>query len=563
MWHDSSPSGSFMYFHRLGRQLWHSVTLAPIAEKQPSHHRQIQLLSVTMLFLIIAGAPMSVIGSLVNYPGQALWVDPLFGLSVGAVLAVVVNYLILRRGHYTASVLILVLITALGAITISIKVDPTRANVDLYLLVPIIVASIFLQTRQLWQVILAYNVGLLLLNIYIATLHLREPIRVDALLVIGILIALSRLHLEQIERERTLALAASEARLRAITNTISDSIISTDHELIIRYISPAFTRLSGLPTAILLGRPIDSLRELVHPDDTTAEADRFFDAVGRREPASLTHRLRRADGSYLWLETICSPSAKVDGQPAQITLSSRDLSDRIEADEMRALDRMKDAFLSTVAHELRTPMTTIHGYAEMLTLNQTESDQQYFLDQIQQRAIQASRIVDDLLDVARIKAQGGPALQCDAIAIVPLIEDEVRVFREIYPDHRFVAAYPIALPLIYADGLRIIQVLRNLLSNAVKYAPEGSTIAICASRNAGGVEVRVSDQGPGLTPAQQAQIFEPFYRADGHRHIPGTGLGLTISRAIVELHHGSIRVESGPDHGNCFIIWLPAIDESA
>lgn len=552
-----------MYLHRFGRHLWHHVTLAPSFGKQPDNHRQIRLLSVTMLFLIIAGAPMSVIGSLVNYPGQALWVDPLFGLSVGAVLAVIINYLILRRGYYTASVLILVMITAIGAIAISIEGEPARANVDLYLLVPMIVASVFLPTRRMWQVILAYNVGLILLNIHIVTWAIREPIRVDALLVIGMLIALSRLHLEQVERERTLALATSEARLRAITNTISDSIIAADHQLIIRYVSPSFTRVSGLPTSILLGHPIDRLRELLHADDTTAEADRFFEAIERREPASLTHRLRRADGSYLWLETVCSPSAEIGIQPAQMTLSSRDLSDRMEADEMRSLDRMKDAFLSTVAHELRTPMTTIHGYAEMLTLSHPEGDQQYFLDQIQQRALQASRIVDDLLDVARIKAQGGPALQHESVAIVPLIEDEVRVFREIYPDHTFAATYPIDIPLIHADGLRITQVLRNLLSNAVKYAPEGSTIDIQVRRHAGGVEVRVSDQGSSLTPAQQTQIFEPFYRVDSHRHIPGTGLGLTISRAIVELHGGSIRVENAQERGNSFIIWLPDLDEAA
>lgn len=552
-----------MSLHRFGRHLWYFATQSPIPGIRPKEHRQARLLSVAMLFLIITGVPMSVIGSLVNYPGQSPLVDPLFGLSIGAVLAVVINYLILRRGYYTASASILVLITALGAIAISTRVEPNRTNIDLYLLVPMIVASIFLNTRQMWQAILAYNVGLLLLNGYVTMWAFREPIRIDALLVLGMLIALSRLHHEQIERERIMALAASEARLRAITNTISDSIISTDHELVIQYISPAFTRISGLPTSILLGQPIERLHELLHPDDTTAEVDRFFSAVSRREPASLIHRLRRDDGSYLWLETVCSPSAEVNGQPPQMTLSSRDLSDRMEVDEMRSLDRMKDTFLSTVAHELRTPMTTIHGYAEMLTLSQAEGDQHYFVDQIQQRALQASRIVDDLLDVARIKAQGGPALQCDTMAMMPLIEDEVRVFREIYPDHTFSISYPTMLPLIHADGLRITQVLRNLLSNAVKYAPDGSTIAIQADRHAGGVEVRVSDQGPGLTTAQQAQIFEPFYRIDSHHRIPGTGLGLTISRAIIELHNGSIRVESAEDQGNCFTIWLPSIDEAA
>lgn len=548
-----------MHILPFGRRMRNVATHGLNADRTPAQQRQTQLLSITMLILLVVGACMSAIGPLLAFPGQPLWADPLFTLSVGAVLAVAANYLILRRGYYVTSAMILVLITAVGSIAISLRAEPARTNVDLYLLIPVIIASLFLHAQLMWRVILGYGVCLLALDAYVVALAIRAPIRIDALLVIGALIALSRVHHERIERDRTLALAVSESRLRSITNTISDIIIHADHDLTIRFMSPSFTRLIGLPSEAFLGRSIRSFGEMLHPDDNAAEIARFLSAIDRREPASLTHRLRRADGSYLWLETVCSPSYEAGGQSLQVTLSSRDLSDRIEAEEMRALDRMKDAFLSTVAHELRTPMTTIHGYAELLTLTQPDEDRHYFLEQIQQRTLQASRIIDDLLDVARIKAQGEPALQRGTVAIPTLVDDEVRVFREIYPDNVFQIIHAENLPLVDADGMRITQVLRNLLSNAVKDAPANSPILLQTSARGGGVEVRVCDRGAGLSATQQALIFEPFYRADGHRHIQGTGLGLTISRAIIELHGGEIRVESAPNQGRCFMIWLPGL----
>jgi PAS domain S-box-containing protein len=234
---------------------------------------------------------------------------------------------------------------------------------------------------------------------------------------------------------------------------------------------------------------------------------------------------------------------------------------RLYREAQRAIGA-RDEFLSVAAHELKTPLTSMLGYAQML-LRQTRAGQ--LLDEILvQRALQAieqqserlSRLVTRLLDVARIEGGrlGVEPTRTDLVALIRGVVDSIQVGA---PDHRFVAMLPAALDG-RVDPLRLEQVLINLLDNAVKFSPEGAPIEIeLTETSVGMARLTVTDHGPGLKAEDRDRIFERFYQAHSGQYAAGMGLGLYISRQIVEQHGGSISAELPPGGGTRFVVILP------
>ena len=226
----------------------------------------------------------------------------------------------------------------------------------------------------------------------------------------------------------------------------------------------------------------------------------------------------------------------------------------------READAMKSQLLSTVSHELRTPLASIKGFATTLLRQDVkwdETTQRDFLRIIEEEADRLTEIIDNLLDMSQLEA-GALRVEKEPVQIRTLIRDIVDEMRMSTEAHWFVVDLPSELPLVLADARRIRQVLHNLLENAIKYS-KGGQITVACQIAAEQVIVSVADQGEGIPAEFLDQVFERFFQIDGAstRRVGGSGLGLSISRGIVEAHGGRIWVESNTGQGSIFRFTLP------
>jgi signal transduction histidine kinase len=227
-------------------------------------------------------------------------------------------------------------------------------------------------------------------------------------------------------------------------------------------------------------------------------------------------------------------------------------------------NRLKTEFVSMVSHELRTPLTSIQGYAELLLEDeQIAEEQRESLTLVKKNSDRLLGLINDLLDLSRIEA-GRVDLQRTSLDLARLISEVARSLRPLIEAKRQQLKLDLgdALPAVWADANRVTQILTNLISNAHKYTLVDGSITVAARPDDGFVRVDVSDTGIGLSPEDQAQLFTKFFRA--HDRLPqaigGTGLGLVITRLLVELHGGRITVRSAPGQGSTFSFFLPEVE---
>lgn len=224
--------------------------------------------------------------------------------------------------------------------------------------------------------------------------------------------------------------------------------------------------------------------------------------------------------------------------------------------------RARDEFLSVAAHELRTPITGLQGFAQ-LTLRQLRRQEQPDPDRLRQglevineQAGKLSRLVSLLLDISRIEG-GQLRLEPERTDVTALVDRAVATARATTARHTIAHRGPSEL-WATVDRLRLEQVLANLLDNAIKYSPDGGPIELELSSTAGAVRIAVTDRGLGIPPEQRARIFERFHQAHADRNLAGLGLGLFVTREIVHLHGGRIEAEFPDEGGARFVVTLPA-----
>ncbi len=227
---------------------------------------------------------------------------------------------------------------------------------------------------------------------------------------------------------------------------------------------------------------------------------------------------------------------------------------------MAELARMSD-LISTLAHEMRTPLTSIKGYSTALLMEDvtfSPETQREFLQFIDAECDVLETLIHDFLESSIIDA-GMLRLEIQPVKMPPLLKSVVDDIARRTQVHRFVVDFSKRFPILDADPDRIAQVLRNLLDNAVKYSPEGGLIVVRGELRAEEVVISVADQGVGLTPEHLNRLFEKYFRARSGpaRHVAGTGLGLRIARAIVEGHGGRIWAESQLGVGTTLYFTLP------
>jgi signal transduction histidine kinase len=209
-------------------------------------------------------------------------------------------------------------------------------------------------------------------------------------------------------------------------------------------------------------------------------------------------------------------------------------------------------------HDLRNPLAALRGHLQILSRSATSATpakQQQVLRSIEAATKQMSRLVDDLGDVGAIGASRF-AIRTALVDLVPIAQRVIALHQAATTSHHLVLEAPARLEGEW-DGERLGQLLANLISNAIKYAPAGGEVRMVISCVAGKAIVRVSDQGIGLSPEQIGRLFQAFTRLYRGTEIKGSGLGLYISKAIVEAHGGQIRVDSEPDRGSTFTVTLP------
>jgi PAS domain S-box-containing protein len=365
---------------------------------------------------------------------------------------------------------------------------------------------------------------------------------------------------------------AAEATLRdrteqldAIFSLSPDGFISFDRSFRIKYVNAAFLLMAGFEADELVGLDEAAFLQRLaarckpgtkHPDLNELRADLKIKA--RR--ASHRH-LIELDSERRSVLEIGLRQSQAD-TVAQI-LFFRDVTRETE------VDQMKSEFLSTAAHELRTPMASILGFSELLLHQEFEPEVQVdLLQTIYHQSELMSSILNELLDLARIEARGGKDFIVEDLSLVELLKHTVTSFSP--PSGR---QSPTLIATgdsvqIKADRKKLTQVISNVLSNAYKYSPNGGDVIIkvqdnCQQEDQWMTGFSIQDHGIGMAPAQLARVFERFYRADESGNIPGTGLGMSIVKEIVELHQGNVEISSQPGQGTLVTIWLPLTEKRA
>ncbi|HEX2999990.1 MAG TPA: ATP-binding protein [Armatimonadota bacterium] len=231
--------------------------------------------------------------------------------------------------------------------------------------------------------------------------------------------------------------------------------------------------------------------------------------------------------------------------------------------EIRNVERMKSAFIATISHELNTPLTSIKGFISTLRADQDDCYDQHrrqeFYEIIDCECDRLSRLINNMISLSRIDAGDEVELKLQSVDLGALVESVVNRMRPFAASHQLTVCVAEGIAPVQADPERLEQILLNLVSNAIKYSPHGGAVTAEVEPADGGVRVKVSDQGIGISRENLAKIFDCFYRVDNSdtRDTYGTGIGLYLVKYLVEAHDGSICVESEAGEGSTFSFCLP------
>jgi PAS domain S-box-containing protein len=364
----------------------------------------------------------------------------------------------------------------------------------------------------------------------------------------------------------------SEEKYRAIFDKAMNGIILFDDERNVLEANPAMHRLLGMADGSLVGQ---SLLRFRSPEAAESAEERYAE-MARRGGWNGTVKLRRDDGSEvfvegqvsrhslpgLWIGLFSDISGRIAAEADRERLHSSERDARTEAERA---NRLKDDFLATISHELRAPLQAIVGWAQLLRTRPPEdvADYRAGIEAIDRNARIQAQLISDLLDVSRITS-GKLRLNRQQVDLVQVVDDAIETMAASAETRGISLDKDVGQPqlLVSGDGGRLQQVLNNLLSNAIKFTPAGGNVLVRTHLGDSYIEVAVSDTGQGISGDFLPHIFDAFRQEEstGVRRHEGLGLGLSIVKRLVEMHGGTVRVDSpGSGLGSTFTVRLPTL----
>jgi PAS domain S-box-containing protein len=398
---------------------------------------------------------------------------------------------------------------------------------------------------------------------HIVTLEIRGRTLRDGVGPPSRLVFISRDITESVAWE--VALARSFSKTKAILDAAPDSIVVIDRNFKILEASPGTERIYGYPKEERMGQ---SAMSIMHPDDqarVVAQLERLF-AQGNEELMSYRFRALHADGRWLIIETRGRLLRDEDGESYRAVLVSRDVSNTVGAEEDLAAAKeeaeranaAKSEFMSRMSHELRTPLNSVLGFAQILQMELQSPDDLELVDHVYKSGQHLLTLINEVLDISRVES-GHIGLTPESVNLHEVVSECLDIIgpqaQERGVDIGFNDSFDYA---VLADHLRLKQVILNLLSNAIKYNRSHGSVTIQCNLHGNTVRFSVSDTGFGIAPDLRERLFTAFDRLDAEsRGIEGTGLGLTLSKTLVEAMGGKLGFETEVDAGSTFWFELP------
>lgn len=345
-------------------------------------------------------------------------------------------------------------------------------------------------------------------------------------------------------------------RMDAILDSAADGILIISPDHIIERCNPAFSKIIGMDMDHIRGKSHENIIRWVYKKEGTTleQAEAGGWPLTPNATLYVEGDLQRESGIPLPVGITYAPLVNPEGMLLNIIATVRDIT------HFRQAEELKSTFISVISHELKTPIALIKGYVSTLRREDASWDRsivQDSLEVIEEEADHLTELIENLLDASRLQA-GALSINLSDISLKSIIEKTVEKFKTQSSKHQFIVELPDNFPVIMADESRIIQVISNLLSNAIKYSKDGGEIRITGQVRPEQVIICVRDQGPGISPEDIPHIFDRFYRSsEAARMTKGAGLGLYLTRAIIEAHGGRIWVDPKPGDGARICFSLP------
>ena len=358
--------------------------------------------------------------------------------------------------------------------------------------------------------------------------------------------------LETLVAARTAEIVAEKEKSEAILHSVGDAIAMVDLEMRIQYVNDAFTVLTGYTAEEALGQQISSV---IGPGMSELDRQSMQLAQARGEPwhGEVTHR--RKDGRTYDAALTTAPMREAEGRLAGYVSSHYDIS------RLKDLERARSRFITNVSHELRTPTANIKLYANLLRMAGRPERTGHYARVLEEQADRLTELIQDILEMTALDSGQG-ATVWKPVSLPTIITDAVTRYQsQAQASGLTLVAEPVPpdLPTVKGDQARLSQALGELVENAVIFTPAGGQVTVEARAvEEDWVTVAVRDTGPGISPEEQEQVFDRFYRGSlaESGHVPGTGLGLSIAQEIMRAHGGRVTVESKLGEGSTFTLRL-------
>jgi PAS domain S-box-containing protein len=427
------------------------------------------------------------------------------------------------------------------AIAISIPLRRGTMLIGAYNLGPKLSGASYNQDDMRFLSVLVRQVAISLENA-----HLYEELRVH------------RDHLADLVEKHTTQIRNEQQKLAAVLANVGDAIIIIGADSLIEYVNNAWTRQSGYAPQDILGTNVCDLFIETFPPE---EDEEFTKAMQLQEVwrGEATHH--RKSGKPFPVDLAVSALHDKDGVVTNYVISQRDITLQKE------IDRFKSDFISDVSHQLSAPITNLKLYLGLLETGPPEKRDRY-IETLKSESARLERLVKDLMQLLKLE-QGAIPLDIQPLDLNELARSVVTAYQEMATEKALTVEMVTTrdVPPVPADWHRIEQALTNLLVNAITYTNSGGTITVevgmAQREDSRFAIIAVRDTGIGIPLGEQAAIFTRFYRATSatRTEIPGTGLGLAIVKQIAVMHNGTITVQSQPDVGSTFTLWLPILNE--